>query len=120
MRDYRPAGILLEDDQRRKLAFVPAQDVDAFASLYHEAAFFQRLSDKYDLDLDWTFLSDFVDEEIRVGMARDGWRANQIVDVTRGREERREADERYLSPEYGDAPRNGAVREVKQSAWGRK
>ena|SRR5690349_4896341 len=112
--DTRQAAILLEgaigeDDRRKMLSWVDPSVVDAFATLYWEANEFND----HDL-LDW------LDQELLMSAARRGWRANQVVDIQKGEQSSKAAQERYLDPTYGPAPQQAQKAEAAppKRRWG--
>lgn len=106
--EARKAAILLADveERRRKaLSYVPKSDVDAFAGLYAEA---DRMDDIAHVLRErghpvpgYAFQREWLDEQLNIGSARDGWRSLQVVDVEKGAKELNEEPERRLSPGGG-------------------
>lgn len=109
LRETRPGGILLDEQRRKALSYVPKDDVDAFATLYWEADDMDCIKTKVDAWCrenglppvpDFSFLRRWVDEQLNIGQSRDGWRSNQVLDAHRANQEEKEKMERYMSPEY--------------------
>lgn len=110
--ETRPAGILLEAERWKLLRFVPKADVDAFAGLYAEAHRMNALAKELEaqgtpVDVDFGFMLLWLDEQLEIGASRDGWRSNQVVEVTKGAQEERHTMERYMDPEYESEAANG-------------
>lgn len=93
---------VLDEERRKALSYVPKADVDAFAGLYAEAHMRNEIckalrEQGHDVP-DWSFQTVWLDEELNIGQARNGWRAKQVVDVERAAKDPEDAPERQLQP----------------------
>ncbi len=86
--------------------------MDAFAGLYAEVLRMDRIcsllqAQGHDVE-DYSFLEEWLDEQRVIGLARDGWRSNQVLEGTKGRDVDAPPSERYMEPEYNRG-QNGKV-----------